>query len=138
MVNQACKDWLQSAQNDFIVINSIIGMVQNPRQRPHEQVIYHCQQATEKALKAYLYNNNLQPWGHNLVVLRTECAKLDTAFDAKRIIDHCAFLQAYNAARYPDYTDMIDAVIASRGINSARRIYDFISVKLGFGKVYFR
>jgi hypothetical protein len=46
-------------------------------------------------------------------------------------------LQAYNAARYPDYTDLIDAIIASRGINSAKRIYDFISVKLGLGKHFF-
>jgi len=137
MVNDDCKDWMNSAQRDFIVIDSLLGMIQNPRQRPHEQVLYHCQQAAEKALKAFLYNSNLQPWGHNLVALRTECSKLDSAFNAKRIIDHCAFLQAYNVARYPDYTDMIDAGIASRGINSTKRIYDFVSVKLGLGKVYF-
>jgi len=137
MVNDDCKDWMNSAQRDFIVIDSLLGMIQNPRQRPHEQVLYHCQQAAEKVFKAFLYNNNLQPWGHNLVALRTDCSKLDNAFNIKRIVDHCAFLQAYNAARYPDFTETIDASIALRGINSAKRIYDFVSVKLGLGKVYF-
>ena len=137
MVSDACKDWLQSARNDFIVIDSLLGMIHNPRHRPHEQVLYHCQQATEKALKAFLYNNNLQPWGHDLNALRTDCSKLDIAFNAKRITDHCAFLQAYSAARYPDYTDTVDASIASRGINSAKRVYDFVSERIGLGKVYF-
>jgi len=138
MVSNVCKDWMKSARNDFVVIDSIIGMVQNPRHRPHEQVLYHCQQATEKALKAYLYNYNLQPWGHDLNALRTECSKLDNVFDAKRIVDHCAFLQAYNAARYPDYTDTIDARIALRGINSAKRVYDFVSDNLGLEKVFYK
>ena len=123
---------------DFIVIDSLLGMIKNPRQRPHEQVLYHCQQAAEKALKAFLYNNNQQPWGHNLVALRTECSKQDSAFNAKRFSDHCAFLQAYNTARYPDYTDTIDASVASRGINSAKRVYDFVSERLGLGKTYFK
>jgi len=137
MVSNVCNDWMRSAQRDFVVIESIFGMVRNPRHRPHEQVLYHCQQATEKALKAYLYNNNLQPWGHDLNALRTECSKLDSAFNAKRIINHCAFLQAYNAARYPDYIDIIDANIASRGVNSAKRVYDFVSERLGLGRAFF-
>ena len=136
MVSNVCKDWLKSAQNDFIVIHSIIEMVQNPRRRPHEQVLYHSQQAAEKALKAYLYNCNLQPWGHDLNALRTDCSKLDNSFNTKRIVDHCAFLQAYSVARYPDYTDKIDASVASRGINSAKRIYDFIAVRLGIEKCF--
>ena len=137
MVSSVCKDWIQSARRDFTVIESIVVMISNPRLRPHEQVLYHSQQAVEKMLKAYLYEKKEQPWGHDLNALRTECSRLDNKFDRKRIIDHCAFLQAYNAARYPDYTGSIDAITASRGINSAKRVYDFVSERLGLGKMFF-
>jgi len=137
MVSSICNEWIQSARRDFLVIESVLGMIENPRHRPNEQILYHCQQAAEKILKAFLFNYNQQPWGHDLNALRTECSKWDITFNNKRILDHCAFLQAYNATRYPDYTDSIDASIVSRGINSAKRIYDFVSCKLGLGKVFF-
>jgi HEPN domain-containing protein len=137
VLGDVCKNWIQSANNDFIVINSILMQVQNPRLRPHELVLYHCQQATEKMLKAFLTYNGISPWGHDLNTLRTSCASFDAGFDSKRISDHCAFLTAFNTARYPDFTDTIDASTASRGLNSAKRVYDFVSEKLGQGKAFF-
>jgi len=133
-----CKDWIKSATHDFIAIESIVMQVQNPRIRPHEIVLYHCQQASEKMLKVYLVKNGVSPWGHNLNALRTSCESIDSGFASKRLVDHCAFLTAYSVARYPDFTDTIDARTAARGINSAKRIYDFVSERLGLGKVYFR
>jgi len=128
---------MQSAKNDFIVIDSIMAQVLNPRLRPHELVLFHSQQAAEKILKAFLANNGIISWGHDFNALRTNCASLDIEFNSRRIVDHCAFLTAYNAARYPDFTDTIDARTAARGLNSAKRIYDFVSKKLGQGKAFF-
>ena len=49
------------------------------------------------------------------------------------------FLLSFAAARYPDFTAAsVDASNAERALNSAKRIYDFISVKLGLGKMYFK
>jgi HEPN domain-containing protein len=132
-----CKDWIKSATHDFTAIESIITQVQNPRLRPHEIVLYHCQQMAEKILKAYLVQNGVIPRGHNLNALRTSCESIDSGFASRRLVDHCAFLTAYNMARYPDFTDTIDARTAARGLNSAKRIYDFVSERLGLGKVYF-
>ena len=129
----AYKKWIQSANKDFIVIDSILAQVQNPRLRPHELVLCHSQQATEKMLKAFLTYSGVSPWGHDLNALRTSCADFDAGFESKRITDHCAFLAAYNAARYPDFTDIINASTAARGLNSAKRVYAFVSEKLGQG-----
>ena len=111
--------------------------VQNPRLRPHELVLYHCQQVAEKMLKAFLTYNGISPWGHDLNTLRTSCVSFDAGFDSKRITDHCAFLTAFNTARYPNFTDIIDASTVSRGLNSAKCVYDFVSEKLGQGKAFY-
>jgi len=135
-LSDACKRWIQSANNDFVVVNSIMAQVQNPRLRPHELVLYHSQQAAEKMLKAYLVYNGVSPWGHDLNALRTICASFDIRFNSTRITNHCAFLTAYNKARYPDFTDTVNSSIAVRGLNSAKRVYDFVSEKLGLGRVF--
>ena len=59
-------------------------------------------------------------------------------FNSPRLIKHIAFLSAFIAARYPDFTMSIDASHATRGLNSAKRIFDFVSERLGLGKVYFK
>ena len=138
MLSSTCKSWVQSAQQDFIVIDSLMEQVRNPRLRPHEQVLYHSQQAAEKMLKAYLVHKGITPWGHILIELRRDCATFDVSFNQKRIIDHCAFLTIFNTVRYPDFVAYdIDATLAARGLNSAKRIYDFVSIKLDLGKKFF-
>ena len=66
------------------------------------------------------------------------CAKLDNSFNSKRIVDHCVFLSVFTTVRYPDFALSVDASHADRGLNSAKRIYDFILSRLGLEKVYFR
>jgi len=39
--------------------------------------------------------------------------------------------------RYPDYSISIDAADAARGLNSAKRIFDFVSERLGLGRMYY-
>jgi len=48
VLNDVCTGWIRSAAHDFTAIESIIAQIQNPRTRPHEIVLYHCQQAAEK------------------------------------------------------------------------------------------
>ena len=132
------KTWVKYAMNDCIVIESLIAHIPNTRERPHEQIVYHSQQAAEKMLKAFLLQHGMVGWGHNLNTLRLECEKLDADFSAKRITDHCAVLTSLNEARYPDFVATpVDSKNADRAYNSAKRIYDFISVKLGLGKHFF-
>lgn len=138
MLSDVCSRWVKSAQYDFLMIDSAMEKIPKARERPHELILYHSQQAVEKMLKAYLIHKGMCPWGHDLDDLRTECAGFDSAFNSKRIAGHCAFLTAFNSARYPDFASSVDAKTAERGINSAKRVYDFVSDKLGLGKVYFQ
>lgn len=60
------------------------------------------------------------------------CANINNSFSNKRIINHCAYLSSFNPARYPDFnTVCINAKNAERGINSAKRVFDFICKMLG-------
>ena len=109
----------------------------NPRQRPFEIILYHCQQSAEKMLKAYLIHKGATGWGHDLDALRLQCAAFDNSFNSMRHAKHCAFLTAFASVRYPDYSASIDAGDAARGLNSAKRIFDFVSERLGLEKTFF-
>jgi hypothetical protein len=89
-------------------------------------------------LKAYILNSGgiIAPI-HVLNTLRRSCAGYNNSFDGKRIKDHCAYLDVFWNIKYPDFTVSIDASHAIRGINSAKRLFDFVSERLGFGKVFF-
>jgi len=109
----------------------------NPRQRPFEIILYHCQQSAEKMLKAYLVFKGITGWGHDLDTLRLQCAAFDDSFNSVRHARHCAFLLAFASARYPDYSASIDAVDAARGLNSAKRIFDFVAERLELEKAFY-
>jgi HEPN domain-containing protein len=135
--------WVQYAHNDLSVAIREMERKTNPRQRPLEVVLYHCQQAAEKMLKAYLVYNGVpvftgsQVWGHDLNALRTHCASHDKGFTGIRIEGHCSFLHLFAAVRYPDFAFSVDASHATRGINSAKRVYDFVATRIGLQKEYF-
>jgi len=46
--------WVRYARNDLSVAIREMERIVNPKQRPFEVILYHCQQAAEKMLKAYL------------------------------------------------------------------------------------
>jgi len=89
-------------------------------------------------LKAYILNSGgkVTPI-HVLNTLRRACAGFDKGFDSKRVKDHCAYLDIFWNIKYPDFTVSVDASHSTRGINSAKRLYDFISERLGLGKAFF-
>lgn len=131
------QTWVQYARNDMKIATNEMSKEVNPKSRPFEGILYHCQQCAEKMLKAYLIHHGAHAWGHDLEMLRNQCAQYDQGFNSSRLINHCIFLSAFIGARYPDFTMSVDASNATRGINSAKRIYDFVSDKLGEGKVFF-
>jgi len=143
MRNNDYEAWVQYARNDLSVAIREMVRTTNPRQRPFEVILYHCQQAAEKMLKAYLVCNGVpvfagsQGWGHDLNALRTHCASHDKGFTGTRIEGHCSFLHLFATVRYPDFVFSVDASHATRGINSAKRIFDFVATRIGLPKEYF-
>lgn len=69
--------------------------------QPYEIICYHCQQAVEKYLKAYLlYNGIKPPRSHDLDQLCEMCQEYEADFEA--IHNQCATLTQYGTQpRYP-------------------------------------
>ena len=128
------KEWVRFAQNDLGIATREMNRECNPRHRAYEAILAHCQQSAEKMLKAYVIKNkpgvNPKVFSHDLEAIRIECANIDKSFNSTRFVMHVTFLSAFVTARYPDFWFSIDASHAARGLNSARRINEFISKRL--------
>ena len=90
-------EWFYFADADY---DSAI--ILNDAHRKHNEIIcYHCQQAVEKYLKAFLcYNGIIPPKIHVLETLCASCSEFDVSFN--QIAKECAYLSPFVVqARYP-------------------------------------
>jgi len=132
MPSNTVEGWIRYANNDINTAVFMMNAARNPR--PYEIILHHCHQCAEKMLKAFLLHNaGGYPMSHNLKELRKECAGIDSDFNKRRVVEHCVYLDTFWNVKYPDFTISIDASHAKRGINSAKRIQDFVSMKLRQG-----
>ena len=140
MANRDCLEWLRYSSMDIDASQQLYAQRINPRQRPIEIILYHCQQGAEKALKAFMVQNGqFPPKTHDLTELRLICKQWDSHFTNKRLVNHCDFLDPFGVVvRYPNYYLSLDSEHAKRGLNSAKRIYDFVCERLGLAKYYFQ
>jgi HEPN domain-containing protein len=134
MVSVDCLEWLRFAKMDITAAQSLYTKQQNPRHRPIEIILYHCQQGAEKALKAYIIQHGVltrELQTHKLQILRQACAEKNNVFDRYRIIKHCALLDPFSVTtRYPKHDVPLDSALALRGLNSAKRAYNFVCTQL--------
>jgi HEPN domain-containing protein len=116
--------WLTKAANDLKGAR-ILGA--DP-EGPLDTAIYHCQQAGEKAVKAFLVFRGITPAKtHDIRRLAVEASALEPAFD--QIIAPAAALTPYAwEFRYPD--DLSETYPTREEFNEAlehaRTIYDFV------------
>ena len=94
--------WLQKAEND---ISSAHHLAENMRPVPTEIVCFHCQQAAEKYLKAFLVYNDQEPSKtHDLIELLKLCNEYDSEFLV--LTPKCEYLVPFAVrARYPGGSD---------------------------------
>jgi HEPN domain-containing protein len=107
------QQWLRKAQEDLAVARRAIA------DDLSEPGCFHCQQAVEKLLKAYLvWNESAPPRVHDLALLLDGCEKLDPAFRDKR--DEWEWLTGYAIiARYPSEVPPPDQPEARRALAAA-------------------
>ncbi len=107
------REWLNYAANDLRTAKFIF---ENMYPKPLEIVCYHCQQATEKALKGFLVSIDAEPpRTHDLENLCKQCAEHTRSF--LPMLDRCRKLTDFAAmARYPSNMEIEehDAVLALR------------------------
>jgi len=138
MASNDCLEWLRYANMDIVAAQQLYSQQQNSRQRPIEIILYHCQQGAEKALKAFMVQNgHYPPKTHNLHDLRLICRQWDIRFDYARLVSHCDYLDPFGVVvRYPNFYMSLDSSHATRGLNSAKRIYDFVCERLGLQRFF--
>jgi len=138
MVSKDCLEWLRFARMDIKAAHDLYSFQQNPRHRPIEIILYHCQQGAEKALKAFIIQHVMSIEGlktHDLQFLRETCVQWDVKYSKPRIIGHCALLDPFSVTiRYPKQGFPLDSGFALRGLNSAKRVYNFVCERLELGK----
>ena len=94
--------WTQRAESD---ISSALHLAETMRPAPSEIICFHCQQAAEKYLKAFLvYNDTEPPKTHDLIELVKLCCGFDPGFSV--LSAKCEYLLPFAVhARYPGASD---------------------------------
>lgn len=94
-------------------------------------VLFHAQQAAEKAMKAFLAWHDV-PFRktHNLEELGRQCAELDASF--VEIANEAAPLTEYAwKFRYPGEVEEPERAEAESALRAARRVYEAVALRLG-------
>jgi len=94
--------WIEKANGDMLVAHHI---AETMRPVSTEIVCFHCQQAVEKYLKAFLvYNDQEPPKTHELTELIRQCCTFDADFI--NLNQKCKFLMPFAVrTRYPGGID---------------------------------
>ena len=120
------RQWVRKAQND---LGSAKRLSSGQEVFP-DTAVYHCQQAAEKVLKAYLTLTDV-PFAkiHDLSALVDECLKSDKAFEQLR--DAAEVLTPYGTAfRYPGEVLEPEASDVQEAITLAESVVNFIIQKI--------
>ena len=122
------SDWLTKAREDLVTVE----LLQKFDTYPHLVAAFHCQQAVEKSLKAFLTAHGTRfAHRHDLGYLLELCRDVDAA---------CAVLETDIAGltsyavemRYPaDLPLTISSEEVQRFYSQARRVFEFVSRALG-------
>jgi HEPN domain-containing protein len=95
---EVSKRWIVKAKNDLLNADNNL----KAEEIPFDTVCFHCQQAAEKFLKAYLVaNGNSYPISHDLILILEKILPLNASAEVLR--DDLALLMPYAVEiRYPD------------------------------------
>ena len=118
------KEWMEYATRDLSTARFILGM----KPRPLEIICFHCQQAVEKSLKAYLALNGKElPRTHDLVKLSRSCAGINDGFN--QFHPACERLNDFSVrTRYPSQNEISEEDV-ELAIKFAGEIFDFVNTE---------
>ncbi|AEE97495.1 HEPN domain-containing protein [Mahella australiensis] len=117
------KEWLEFARKDLATAELLIANEGFP-----EIIAFHCQQAIEKAFKAYLaYTGRRFPKTHDIQYLCQLCSQSNPVFGNYN--DDCSFVGVfYIEARYPIGIPVnVSGTDAEHALQIAKTIYALVS-----------
>lgn len=116
------QQWLSRARMDLNTAQASLAF-----QRPEPAAVcFHCQQAVEKSLKAFLVFQNIEfEWSHRIEYLINLCVKKDRAFE--QIRDSAAPLSDYAVRfRYPAEEPDPSLAQAKEALAVAHEVHRFV------------
>ena len=119
---EIARQWLAKAKNDLLnADNNLKSEI-----IPFDTVCFHCQQAAEKLLKAYLVGNGKQyPFTHDLFMILEKVLPLNT--DAEALRDSLSILIPYAVeVRYPDDWYMPSDEDAKEAREAVRKVLNWL------------
>ena len=120
------RAWLVKADEDRLCVRNEMNAVQ----KPWSVICFHCQQAAEKYLKAFLVQRGVRPERtHDLAQLVAACIQVDTSLSALRA--PCVKLSDFAVdVRYPGVPVDVEEQMAREAIEVAELICSTIRKKL--------
>jgi HEPN domain-containing protein len=125
---EVIQRWLQKAESDVKAAKYLLKV----EDAPTDVICFHCQQAIEKYLKAYLTFRDIRVMKiHDLEVLLNMCVEKDRAFESLEK-DKISSLSSFaTEVRYPDEFYIPSAEEAKESFELALKVKDFVLKKLG-------
>ncbi|MBD3195985.1 MAG: HEPN domain-containing protein [Candidatus Lokiarchaeota archaeon] len=126
MTREISYKWLEEAENDFEMGEILL------KSKKFNGAVFHYQQAAEKSLKAILYYNDKQPWGHSILSLINDLIEEGSHSYEKFITYAREIDRHYTTTRYPDALpnispkDAYDSIIATRIRKEVEEIINFV------------
>ncbi len=120
------RQWLAKAENDLLNADNNLKSATVP----YDTVCFHCQQAAEKLLKAYLVARGVPPpLTHDLLLLLEEI--LPYCADVEMLRDDLALLMPYAVGiRYPDESFMPTHEDACEARQAAQNVLEWLKFHL--------
>ncbi len=130
-VNEYIRAWIGKADNDLK--NAELVLAARDENCPYDTVCFHCQQAVEKYLKAFLVHHDISfPRSHNLSDLVVKCLQVDNSFLS--IQRDAEILTPYAVEMcYPDDSYIPSKEETEEAYEIAGRIRDIVLAKMGEG-----
>ena len=119
------QEWLLAAERDLKIAKEDID---KPERR--QDVTFHCQQAAEKFLKAFIIFKNLEfrPT-HDLETLLHICLQQNKEFES--IKTECRMLSPfYIGTRYPEFDERLTGQEVKEVLRYAEKIAEFVKGKI--------
>lgn len=126
-LKELVEQWLIKADHDLLIVERDIR-----NEAPLTDIIcFHCQQAAEKYLKAFLVSKLSVPQRtHDIRTIINECCKLDPNFEK---LNSCSYLSNYAVeSRYPDNYYLPDKEETGKAYSDAKSIKDFVVSRITF------
>jgi len=126
VIKTLVNKWIKKADNDLLTVERELSF----KDPVTDTVCFHCQQAVEKYLKAFLvYHQIYFPKTHKIMDLLELCATVDTSFknelnEADNLTDYAVEL------RYPDVWIEPDIQETEEAFKIAKNVKKFVLNKL--------